>query len=175
MNNRYLAPALAALFAVASPTQAQTGMEAFNPMTMLAPMMTPLGAMMVPMTVPNAAPMNNPMNALNPAAMFNPGMFNPATMFNPAMLNPAMFNPGMFNPAMFNPGMLPAMPAMPSYAAPTGMVPFSGLQAAPQAYGMPAQMANPYAGMLPFSLPTQPNPAAYPMFPGFPMQFPGSR
>ena len=166
MNSRYLAPTLAALFAVASPTHAQTGMEAFNPMTMLAPMMTPLGAMMVPMT----APMNNPTNAFNPAAMFNPGMFNPATMFNPAM-----FNPGMFNPAMFNPGMLPAMPAMPSYAAPTGMVPFSGLQAAPQAYGMPAQMANPYAGMLPFSLPTQPSPAAYPMFPGFPIQFPGSR
>jgi hypothetical protein len=125
-------------------------MEAFNPMAMLAPMMTPLGAMMVPMT----APMNNPMNAFNPATMFNPGTFNP----------------GMFNPAM-----LPAMSAMPSYAAPAGMVPFSGLQAAPQAYGMPTQMANPYAGMLPFSLPTQLNPAAFPMFPGFPLQFPGSR
>ena len=152
MDNRYLAPALASLFAVAFPTHAQTGMEAFNPMAMLAPMMTPLCAMMVPMT----APMNNPMNA-----------FNPATMFNPAMLNPAMFNPGMFNPAM--------LPAMPSYAAPAGMVPFSGLQAAPQAYGMPTQMANPYAGMLPFSMPTQLNPAAFPMFPGFPLPFPGSR
>jgi len=172
--------ALASLFAAAFPVHAQTGMEAFNPMAMLAPMMTPLGAMMVPMT----APMNNSMNAFNPATMFNPAMFNPAmfnpAMFNPAMFNPAtMFNPAMFNPAtMFNPAMLPGMsgmPSMPGYGAPAGMVPFTGLQAAPQAYGMPPQMANPFAGMLPFPMPAQQNQAAYPMFPGFPMPFPGGR
>jgi hypothetical protein len=162
--------ALVSLFAVAFPAQAQTRMEAFNPMAMLAPIMTPLGAMMVPMT----APMSNPMNA-----------FNPATMFNPAL----------FNPAMFNPAMLPAMPSMPGYGAPAGMVPFTGLQAAPQVYGMPPQMANPFtgfqaapqafgmppqmanpfAGMQPFPMPVLPNQAAYPVFPGFPMPFPSGR
>lgn len=164
MTHRYFAPSLvlASLFAAALPAQAQTGMEAFNPMAMLVPMMTPLGAMMVPMTAPAAAPMGNPMNAFNPAALFNP-----ATQFNPA--------------ALFNPAMLPAMPAMPASAAPAGMVPFTGLQAMPQAYGMPPQMANPVANpfagypMLPFAMPGQPNPSAYPQFPGFPMPFPGSR
>ncbi|MDD5388735.1 MAG: hypothetical protein PHD37_05290 [Gallionellaceae bacterium] len=167
MNNPYLAPsmALASLFALAFPAQAQTppGMEMFNPMTILAPIMTPLGAMLVPMT----APMNNPANAFNPATMFNPALFNPA--------------------------MLSAMPTLPGYPAPTGMTPFSGLQAAPQAYGMPPQMmanpfvgappqmANPFAGLLPYLMPAQPaqpNQAAYPMFPGipnFPMPFPGVR
>lgn len=155
MNNPYLAPsmALASLFALAFPAQAQTqpGMEMFNPMTILAPIMTPLGAMLVPM--------NNPANA-----------FNPATMFNPAMFNPAML------PTM------PAMPAMPSYQAPAGMMPFGVPQGAPQAYAMPPQMmANPFAGLLPYLMPaqpTQPNQAAYPMFPGipsFPMPFPGAR
>lgn len=158
MNNPYFAPsmALASLFVLALPAQAQTqpGMAAFNPMTILAPIMTPLGAMLVPMT----APMNNPANA-----------FNPATLFNPAMFNPAML------PAM------PAMPAMPSYPMPAGMMPFGVPQVAPQAYAMPPQMANPFAGMLPFLMPaqpTQPNQAAYPMFPGipsFPMPFPGAR
>ena len=161
MNKSYLAPsmALASLLAAAFPAQAQTGMEAFNPMAMLAPIMTPLGAMMVPMT----APMNNSMNA-----------------FNPAMLNPtAMFNPGMFNFAtMFNPAMLPVVPTIPGYGVPTGMVPFNGLQAMPQAYGMPPQMANPFAVMPQFPQPAPANQAVYPMFPGFPgfpMPFPGSR
>lgn len=169
MNNRYLAPALASLFAIAIPAQAQTGLEAFNPMAMLAPMMTPFGLMMVPTSAPNAAPVNG---------------FNPAAMFNPAM----------FNPAMFNPAMLPAIPGSP---APAGMMPFSGLQALPQAYGMPQQMANPFAGMpqqmanpfagMPqqmanpfagmqqFSMPALPNQAAFPMFPGFSMPVPGAR
>ena len=66
MKSRYLA--LAALLAPTLPVQAQTGMEAFNPMTMLAPIMTPLGAMLVPMLTP----MNNSMNQFNPAAMSNP-------------------------------------------------------------------------------------------------------
>jgi hypothetical protein len=76
--------------------------------------------------------------------------------------------------------MLPAMPAAP---APVGMVPFSGLQALPQAYGMPSQianpfasmpqqMANPFAAMPQFAMPTVPNQAAFPMFQGFP-SFPG--
>ncbi len=132
----------------ALPAQAQTGMEAFNPMTYLAPIMTPFGMMLAPMTGPAGA------NAFNPAAMLNP-----ANMPNPAALMPVM--PGMTGmPAM------PAMPAMPN------MQPFSGLQMSPQAYGMPPQMANPYAGMMPFAFPSAPAASPFPAFPGFP-GFPG--
>jgi hypothetical protein len=167
LNHPYLAPALASLFAIASPAQAQTGLEAFNPMAMLAPMMTPFGLMMVPNAAPNTAPMNG---------------FNPAALFNPAM----------FNPAMFNPAMLPTMPGM---QAPQGMIPFTGMQAAPQAYGMPTQMPNPFAGvpqpmanpftampqqmanpfatMPQFPMPAQSGFPAFPGFPGFP--FPAAR
>lgn len=179
MKTSYIA--LAALLAPALPAQAQTAMDAFNPMAMLAPIMTPLGAMMVPMM----APMNSSMNMFNPATMYNP-----ATMFNPA----AMANPTAMMPAM------PSMPAMPGYGAPAGMVPFTGMQLSPQSYGMPPQMANPFAApqmanpfampqmsnpfaapqmanpfgnaMMPFSMPNQ---AGFPAFPGFPMMLPPTR
>lgn len=147
MKTRTLA--LAALLAPVLPAQAQTGMEAFNPMTMLAPIMTPLGAMLVPMM----APMNGAMNPFNPAAMYNP-----ATMANPMAM----------------------MPAIPGYGAPAGMVPFTGMQPSPQAYGMPPQMANPFAGnaLMPYAMPAMPAQPAYPAFPmlpGFPFPFPASR
>ncbi len=178
MNNSLLAPALASLFAFALPAQAQNAPQPFNPMAMLAPMMTPLGMMLVP-TSPSASPFAG---------------FNPATLFNPAM----------FNSPQFNPAMLPRMPMAPP---PVGMVPFTGLQETPEAYGMPAQMPNPFVGMPqpmpnPFASMQQPNPfsgmqqpmvnpfavmqqftppqmpnqAAFPMlqgFPGFP--FPSAR
>ena len=155
MNNHFIAPslALAGLFAAAFPVQAQSGLEAFNPMTFLAPIMTPLGAVLVPMT----APMNTPAN-------------NAATPFNPA---------AMFNPALFNPAMLPSVPALPGYGAPAGMVPFTGLQAAPQAYGMAPQMvpqmANPFAGMPQFQQPSPSAFPAFPSFPGLPFPFPSGR
>ncbi len=150
MKSTYLA--LAALMIPALPAQAQTGMEAFNPLTFLAPIMTPLGAMLVPMQAPQ-------------------GQFNPATMFNPAAFN----------------GM--QMPAMPNFGGTQGMVPFTGLQATPQSFGMAPQAmtnpfaapqmvnplsanpfaANPYAGV-PFAFPSLPS--GYPTFPGFPLQLP---
>lgn len=164
MNKRHLVPAaLVSLLAATLPAHAQTGMEAFNPFAMLAPIMTPLGAMLVPMISPMNTPTNTPLSAFNPA-MFNPGIFNPA-MFNPAMLNPAMLNPAM-------------QPA--GYGA--GMVPFTGLQATPQSYygtptanaypGMSAPMASPYPGMPQFQMPALPT---FPMFPGFPLPFPVAR
>lgn len=135
--------ALTALCA-AFPAQAQELPGGFNPMTFLAPIMTPFGIMMAPVSQPGNA---------------NP--FNPATMMNPASM------PNLQALMPFMPGMqgMPGMPGMPSM--PAVMVPFSGLQAAPQAYGMPAAMLNPYAGMMPFPMPA-PAPAPYPAFPGFP-------
>jgi len=157
MKSRYLA--LAALLTPALPAQAQNAMEAFNPMAMLAPIMTPLGAMLVPMM----APMNGSANQFNPAAMFNP-----ATMFNPA----AMANPMAMMPVMPN-----TMPAMPGYGAPAGMVPFTGMQPMPQAYGMPPQMANPFAGntVMPFAMPAATAYPSFPSFPGLPFAVPPSR
>lgn len=121
---------LAALGAVA-PAQAQTPPGAFNPMTYLAPMMTPFGIIMAPVTNPGA------------------GGFNPAAMMNPATL----------------PNLQALLPAMSA-----GMQPFSGLQMPPQAYGMQPQMANPYAGMMPFPFPP-PTPAPNAGFPGLPFPF----
>ncbi len=167
MKSRYLA--LAALLAPTLPAQAQTGMEAFNPFAMLAPIMTPMGAMLVPML----APMNTPTNP-----------FNPATMFNPAAMSNPMANPMAMMPSV--PGM--QMPTMPNFAAPQGMVPFTGLQATPQSFGMaPAQMntpfampqmanpymANPYAAM-PFAIP-MPAPSGFPALPNFPLMFAPAR
>ncbi|MBI5331269.1 MAG: hypothetical protein HZB71_11735 [Betaproteobacteria bacterium] len=157
MKPSRLAAAMLTLLAASLPAQAQTGMEAFNPMTFLAPMMTPFGAMLVPVT-PSGATGANP--------------FNPATLFNPAMM-PAM--PTF--PAM--PAQLPGLTA----PAPAGMVPFTGLQMAPQAYGMPQQMTNPFAGnaMMPFQLPAAPAASPFPGFqgfqgfPGFTLPFPPSR
>jgi len=118
MKSRNLA--LAALMFPALTAQAQTGMEAFNPMTMLAPIMTPLGAMLIPVM----APMSNSMNTFNPATMLTP-----AAMANPLSMMPSMH-----------------VPTMPNFAAPQGMVPFTGMQATPQSFGMaPQQMANPFA------------------------------
>ncbi len=165
MKSRYLA--LAALLAPALPAQAQTGMEAFNPFAMLAPIMTPMGAMLVPML----APMNTPANP-----------FNPATMFNPA----AMSNP-MANPMAMMPTLPMQMPAMPNFAAPQGMVPFTGLQATPQSFGMaPTQLANPFAqpqmanpymanpyAAMPFAIPSMPS--GFPALPNFPLMFPPAR
>ncbi len=157
MKSTYLA--LAALLLPALPAQAQNGMEAFNPLTFLAPIMTPLGAMLVPMQAPQ-------------------GQFNPATMFNPAAFN----------------GM--QMPAMPNFAGAQGMVPFNGLQATPQAFGMAPQAmtnpfaapqttnpfavnpftanpfaSNPYAGA-PFAFPAMPAANTFPNLPNFPMLVP---
>lgn len=170
MNTRYnaLIAALATLMAAAPSVQAQTAMDGFNPLAMLAPIMTPMGAMLVPMM----APMNNQ-------------AFNPATLFNPA----AMANPMAMLPQM--PQQMPQMPQMPAfpqtqqmpgYGAPVGMVPFTGIQPSPQAYGMPPQMPasfpmpqmqNPYLnGMqMPFAMPSLPGAGfpAFPSFPGFPM------
>lgn len=154
MKTRTLA--LAALLAPALPAQAQNAMEAFNPFAMLAPIMTPMGAMLVPMM----APMNGSMNQYNPATTYNPAaMFNPATMANPFAMMPAMPT---------------TMPNMPGYGAPAGMVPFTGIQPSPQAYGMPPQMANPFAGNvpMPYAMPAAP---AYPSFPAFPFPFPTNR
>jgi hypothetical protein len=124
--------ALANLAAIL-PAQAQTPPGAFNPMTYLAPMMTPFGIIMAPVTNPGA------------------GGFNPA-----AMMNPANFP----NPQ----ALMPALPA--------GMQPFTGLQMPPQAYGMPPQMANPYAGMMPFPLPMPlPAPAPNAGIPSLPFPF----
>jgi hypothetical protein len=150
LNTRYLA--LAALLAPILPAQAQTSMEAFNPFAMLAPIMTPLGAMLVPMM----APMNAPTNPFNPTAMYNP-----ATMANPMAMMPN----------------IPTMPVMPGYGAPAGMVPFSGIQASPQAYGMPSQMPNPFVGnaLMPYAMPAAPTYPAFPAFPGFPFPFQPSR
>lgn len=163
MKLRHLA--LAALLIPALPAQAQqAGMEAFNPFTMLAPIMTPLGAMLVPIM----APMNN-----------QQGPFNPAVMNNPMAMMP--YAPNMPLPA-------------PNFAAPQGMVPFSGLQATPQSFGMaPAQFsnpmampqmanpfaanpfaANPYASM-PFVFPNMPAQTGFPSLPSFPMPFPPAR
>lgn len=158
MKSRYLA--LAALLAPALPVQAQTGMEAFNPMTMLAPIMTPLGAMLVPML----APMNNSMN-----------QFNPAAMSNPMAMMPNM--------------QMPGMPAMPNFGAPQGMVPFTGLQATPQPFGMMTpqmtnpfampQMANPFApnpyASMPFAFPSMPAQNNFPALPNFPLMYPPAR
>jgi hypothetical protein len=154
LKTRYLA--LATLLAPVLSAHAQ---EAFNPMTFLAPIMTPLGAMMVPMM----APMNGSMNQFNPTAMYNPAaLFNPATMANPLAMMPAMPT---------------TMPNMPGYGAPAGMVPFTGIQPAPQAYGMPPQMANPFAGNvpMPYAMPAAPAYPSFPAFPGFPFPFPTSR
>jgi hypothetical protein len=162
--------ALAALVAPALPAQAQTGMEAFNPFTMLAPIMTPMGMMLAPMM----APMNNPATMFNPAVMANP-MANPMAMMQPM--------PNMQMPAM------PGMQAMPNFAAPQGMVPFTGLQATPQSFGMaPAQMANPFAmpqmanpymtnpyAAMPFAFPGMPAQAGFPTLPNFPLMFPPAR
>jgi hypothetical protein len=144
LKTRYLT--LAALLAPVLSAHAQ---EAFNPMTFLAPIMTPLGAMMVPM--------NGSMNQYNPAALLNP-----ATMANPLAMMPAMPT---------------TMPNMPGYGVPAGMVPFTGIQPAPQAYGMPAQMANPFAGNvpMPYAMPAAPAYPSFPAFPGFPFPFPTSR
>jgi hypothetical protein len=151
--------ALTALLVPALPVQAQTGMEAFNPFAMLAPIMTPLGAMLVPMT----APMSNSMN--------------------PYMANPMAMMPTIPNMAM------PGMPALPNFAAPQGMIPFTGLQATPQSFGMaPAQMgnpfvmpqmanpymANPFANM-PFGYPNMPAQSGFPTLPNFPLMFPAAR
>lgn len=151
MKSTYLA--LAALMIPTLPAQAQTGMEAFNPLTFLAPIMTPLGAMLVPMQAPQTP----------------------------------------FNPAAFN-GM--QLPAMPNFGGAQGMVPFTGLQATPQSFGMAQQpianpfntpqMANPFAANpyavnpfattpfapTPFAFPSLPAASNYPSLPGFPMQFP---
>ncbi len=157
MNNPYLAPALASLFAVAFPAQAQqTGMEAFNPMTFLAPIMTPLGAMMVPMTAPMTTPMAAP-NAFNPAALLNAAQLQ--NLFNPALLQALFAQQSAF-----------AVPA----TMPAGMPVFPGVQAAPQ-------MANPFAGMMQYPQMQQPVQAAYPpnyapSYPalnGFPFAIPG--
>jgi hypothetical protein len=117
LKTRYLT--LAALLAPVLSAHAQ---EAFNPMTFLAPIMTPLGAMMVPMM------MNGSMN------QFNTAMYNPAALFNPAT---------MANPLAMMPAMPTTMPNMPGYGVPAGMVPFTGIQPAPQAYGMPAADGQP--------------------------------
>jgi hypothetical protein len=156
MKSTYLA--LAALLLPALPAQAQTGMEAFNPLTFLAPIMTPLGAMLVPMQAPQ----------------------------------------GQFNPAAFN-GM--QMPAMPNFGGAQGMVPFNGLQATPQSFGMaPQAMTNPFAAPqtanpfavnpfaanpfasnpfasnpfagAPFAFPAMPAANTFPSFPNFPMMIP---
>lgn len=144
MKTRYLA-----LAALLTPVLSAHAQEAFNPMTFLAPIMTPLGAMMVPM--------NGSMNQYNPAALFNP-----ATMANPLAMMPAMPT---------------TMPNMPGYGVPAGMVPFTGIQPAPQAYGMPPQMANPFAGNvpMPYAMPAAPAYPSFPAFPGFPFPFPTSR
>lgn len=172
MKSRYLA--LAALMIPVLPAQAQTGMEAFNPFTMLAPIMTPLGAMLVPML----APMNNSMN-----------QFNPATMINPAPMANPWANPMAMMPTQ--PSM--QMPVMPNFAAPQGMVPFTGLQATPQSFGMAPQMGNPFAmpqmanpymanpfaanpfANLPFAFPSMPSQGGYPMLPNFPQMMPPAR
>ncbi len=140
MKSSYLA--LAALLLPALPAQAQSGLEAFNPLTFLAPIMTPLGAMLVPMQAPMAAPQ---------------AQFNPATLFNPAAFN----------------GM--QMPVMPNYGAAQGMVPFTGLQATPQSFGMVPQQSmpnpfvgNPFAGQ-PMAFPSLPTQN---FFPGFPIALP---
>ncbi len=143
MNNPYLAPALASLFAVAFPAQAQqTGMEAFNPMTMLAPIMTPLGAMMVPMTAPMTAPMAAP-NAIDLASMLNPALLQ--SLFNPALLQ-ALFAQ---QSAM---GVYPGVQAAPQMANP-----YAGMMQFPQV-PQPAQAAYP---------------ASYPALNGFPFAIPG--
>jgi hypothetical protein len=151
--------ALTALLASTLPAQAQTSMEAFNPFAMLAPIMTPMGVMLAPMM----APMNNPAT-----------MFNPAVMANPmAMMQPI---PNM------------QMPAMPNFAAPQGMLPFTGLQATPPSFGMaPPQMSNPFAmpqmanpymanpyAAMPFAFPGMPQ-AGFPTLPNFPLMFPPAR
>lgn len=143
MNNPYLAPAFASLFAIAFPAQAQqTGMEAFNPMTLLAPIMTPLGAMMVPMNVP--------------VATAAPNAFNPATMINPPLLQ-----------SLFNPALLQALLAQQSaMTMPAPMPVFPGVQGVPQ-------MANPFASMMPYSQMQQPVPTGYPAMNGFPFAIPG--
>ena len=170
MQTRFLASFGALALLAALPAQAQTSPEAFNPLAFMAPIMTPLGAMMVPV--------NPAQGGFNPAAMMNPAM-----MANPMALMPAM--PGMPSmPSMPSMPAMPNMPAMPGYGAPAGMVPFSGLQVSPQAYGMPAQMNTPFAAAspsLPFSQPfAQPfnQPFAlpfslpgYPAFPGFGLPF----
>lgn len=148
MKSPYLA--LAALLLPALPAQAQTGLEAFNPLTFLAPIMTPLGAMLVPMQAPMAAPQ---------------AQFNPAALFNPTAFN----------------GM--QMPVMPNYGAPQGMVPFTGLQATPQSFGMAPQqnMPNPFVGnpffgnpyaSQPMAFPSLPTQNGFPGFPGFPIALP---
>lgn len=106
------------------------------------------------MLVPMMAPMNGSMNQYNPAAMFNP-----AAMTNPFAMMPT------------------TMPGIPAYGAPAGMVLFSGTQPSPQAYGMPPQMANPFAGnvQMPYAMPAA---SAYPSFsaiPDFPFPFPTGR
>jgi hypothetical protein len=145
MNIRHLA--LAALLSPVLSAQAQSGMEAFNPMAMMMPVMTPMGAMLVPMA--------SGMNMMNPAVMMNPaGMMVPmAGGMN--MMNPAM----MMNPM----AMMPAMPAMPSasgFGMPSGMPLLAMLGGVP--FAMP-QMANPFpAGftMMPVPMPAAPAQAA---------------
>ncbi len=159
-----LTATLAALMAATLPVHAQTAADGFNPFAMLAPIMTPMGAMLVPMM----APMNN--QTFNPATLFNP-----ATMANPMAMLPQM--PQQM-PQMQQMPAFPQMQQMPGYGAPGGMVPFSGIQLSPQAYGMPSQaqvpfavpqMQNPYlSGMqMPFAMPSLPA-AGFPAFPGFP-------
>ena len=87
MKIRYLIPALAVLMAPTLPAQAQMGMEAFNPMTMMGPMMAPMGTMMNPMGM--MQPMMAPMGAMmNPMQMMGPMMAPMGTMMNPMQMMP---------------------------------------------------------------------------------------
>jgi hypothetical protein len=155
MKTRYLA--LAALLAPALPAQAQTGLEAFNPLAMMAPMMTPFGMMLLPMMAPTS------------------GVPNLASLLNPAMfMNPAAMMPGM--------STLPTLPFQQGYGLPGALpfpdmpqgMPFPMPQQAPAPMAMP-QMANPFAAgmpMMPFPMPSQ---GGYALPPGFPMMPPVAR
>lgn len=152
MKIRYLA--LAALLAPALPAQAQTGVEAFNPLAMLAPILTPFGMMLAPMMPATTGGMN----PFNPATLFNPAAFmNPAAMQNPMAMLPSM----------------PTVQPMPAYGVPN-MMSFPGMPPS-NPFALPQQFPNPFAASLPtlpFALPAAPAQGGFAFPPGLPMLLP---
>lgn len=141
---------LAALGVVA-PAQAQTQAQSlpgmFNPMTYLAPMMTPFGMIMAPVTNPGAG-------GFNPAAMMNP-----ATMPNLQALMPTM-------PA----GMQP-FPGLQMTPQGYGMAP-QGFGMPPQmANPYAGMMPFPFPFPFPFPPPASAPNAGFPGLPGLPFPF----